>query len=106
MCYDLPVKVTRGNGKDMKEYGIHNGARGRIRDWKLHPDDIARLRTNHEGEVTLTELPLRVVLFMETRMLKKHPEYPEHHFPLTPVTTYWTLGGRGGSEAVEIRRRG
>ena len=25
LCYDLPMKITRGNGKDMKEYGIHNG---------------------------------------------------------------------------------
>jgi len=106
MCYDLPVRITRGNGKDMKEYGIHNGGRGRIRDWVLHPDDVARLQTNSDGEVTLTQLPLRIVLCMETPMRKKHPEYPDKHFPLLPVTTYWNLGGHFGSDAVEIRRRG
>ena len=90
----------------MKEYGIHNGARGRLVDWTLHPDDVLRLQNCTDGEVTLTELPLVLVLFMETTMLKKHPDYPEQHFPLTPVTTYWMLGGSTGSEAVEIRRRG
>ena len=66
MCYDSPVKITRGNGRDMKEYGIHNGARGRIRGWTLHPQDVTRLQTCTDGEVTLTQSPLEVVLFMET----------------------------------------
>ncbi len=106
LAYDLPFRITRGNGKDMKEHGINNGARGRLRDWTLHDDDVVRLQNCTDGEVTLTELPLVLVLFMETPMRKKHPDYPEQHFPLTPVTTYWFLGGSSGSEAVEIRRRG
>ena len=39
-------------------------------------------------------------------MRKKHPDYPDQHFPLKPVTNYWNLAGRFGDEAVEIRRRG
>ena len=72
----------------MKEYGIHNGARDRIRDWTLHPDDIARLQNCTDGEVTLTQMPLNLLLLMETPMAKTHPDYPEKYFPLTPVTTY------------------
>jgi len=106
VCYDLPVRVTRGNGADMKQYGIHNGARGRIKDWTLHPDDLDRVAQSQESEIILTQLPTRIVLEMETQMSQKHPEYPEQHFPLTPVTNYWNLGSWGGSEAVEIRRRG
>ncbi len=90
----------------MKEYGIHNGARGRIKDWTLHPDDVARMSANTDGEVILTQLPLRIVLHMETPMRKKHPDYLDQHFPLKPVTNYWNLAGRFGDEAVEIRRRG
>jgi len=105
-CYDLPVKITRANGIEMKEHGIHNGARGRIRDVVLHPDDLARLKDNMAGEVILTQLPLVIVLYMETPMIKNHPDYPANHFPLKPVTTYWQLGARFGEEAVEIRRRG
>ena len=106
VCYDLPVRVTRGNGADMKQYGIHNGARGRIKDWTLHPDDLVRVAQSQDSEIILTQLPTRIVLEMETQMSQKHPEYPEQHFPLTPVTNYWSLGSWGGSEAVEIRRRG
>ncbi len=106
LCYDLPMRITRGNGGDMKEYGIHNGARGRIKDWTLHPDDVARMSANTDGEVILTQLPLRIVLHMETPMRKKHPDYPDQHFPVKPVTNYWNLAGRFGDEAVEIRRRG
>ena len=106
LAYEMSFKITIGNGKDMKEYEIHKGARGRLKDWTLHPSDVIRLQTCTDGEVTLTELPLVLVLCMETPMLKKHPDYPANHFPFTPVTTYWNLGGSGSTEAVEIRRRG
>ena len=105
LAYGMPFRMTRGNGKDMKEHGIHNGARGKLVDWTLHPDDVLRLQNCTDGEVTLTQLPLVLVLCMETRMLKKHPDYPEQHFPVTPVWTNWTLGA-GGSDQVDIRRRG
>ena len=105
-CYDLPVRITVGNGPLMKEYGVHNGARGRIRSWTLHPDDVSRLANNKEAEVVLNELPLQIVLEMETVIYKKHPDRPDHYFPLKPVTNYWNLGGSSGTNVVEIRRRG
>ena len=90
----------------MKEYGIHNGARGRIKSWILHPDDVARIQACKEGEVILTQLPSKIIIHMETPMRKNHPDWPEQHFPLSPVTTYWNLAGKFGSEPVEIMRRG
>ena len=39
-------------------------------------------------------------------MYKKHPDWPEHYFPLRPITNYWNLGGSFGADAIEIRRRG
>ena len=84
----------------------NNGARGRIRDWTLQPEDVLRLTACADGEVVLTQLPLRIVLHMETPMTKKHPDYPEQHFPITPVTNYWNLSGHFGADPVEIKRRG
>ena len=106
LCYDLPVRITVGNGPLMKEYGVHNGARGRIKGWTLHDDDVLRLASDQAAEVILTELPLRIILEMETVMYKKHPDWPERYFPLQPVTNYWNLGGSASAEAIEIRRRG
>ena len=106
LCYDMPMTITRGNSGEMKEYGIHNGARGRVKHWTLHPDDVARLNNDDAAEVILTQLPVTVVLEMETKMRKQHPDYPPQHFPLKPVTTYWNLGGSFGTDAVEIKRRG
>ena len=84
LCYDLPVRITRGNGTDMKAYGVHNGARGRVKDWTLQPEDVARGTAATEGEVILTQLPLRIGVQLETPMRQQHPDYPEKHFPLTP----------------------
>ena len=100
------MKVKLGNGKDMKEYGVHNGARGRIRGWTLHPNDEERLRDCTDGEVTLTELPSKNILFLHTPMRRQYPGLPEGHFPLSPVTTEWQLGGNFGDEGIRIRRRG
>ena len=86
MCYDLPVRITLGNGPEMKEYGIHKGARGRIKAWTLHEDDVNRLANTKDAEVTLTQMPAKIIIKLETRMHKKHPDYVEQHFPLRPIT--------------------
>ena len=52
----------------MKRYGIHNGARGRIKDWTLHPDDLDRAAVSEEAEIILTQLPLRIVVEFERSM--------------------------------------
>ena len=61
---------------------------------------------SEEAEIILTQLPLRIVVEFETSMHEQHPDYPPKHFPLTPLTNYWTLGRRFGTDGVEIRRRG
>ena len=55
--YGMPVRLTTGKAKFASEYGLHNGARGGLRGWELHPDDLASLSTNASNEVILTHLP-------------------------------------------------
>ena len=44
LCYDLPVRMTLGNEPEMKQYEVHNGAWGRIKNWTLPPDDVKKIR--------------------------------------------------------------
>lgn len=39
LCRGMPLRVTLGNGDRFKEFGIHNGARCRLKSWTLHGDD-------------------------------------------------------------------
>ena len=88
-----------------KEYGVHNGSRGWVREWQLHENDIARLQSDTSAEIILSELPERIITEFEQPLKKQYPGLPPNHFPLAPVSTYWNLS-KEGDEPVEIVRKG
>ena len=106
LCYGLPVRMTKGSVADMSQYGIHNGARGEIIGWTLHAEDEAWVAQCKDAELILKHLPTRIILKMENRMTKKHPDLPEQHYILKPGAVEWSLDGRFGQDAVILRRRG
>ena len=56
-CFDMPFKVTHSGGPEYKKYGIHNGARCRLKAWELEAEDTEALRESCEQEIVLTAMP-------------------------------------------------
>ena len=103
-AYDMPLRVTSGQSKDSKEYGIHNGSRCRIRGWTLHEADAARLKDNGADQVILKHLPSTLWVEISGDMKKQYPGAPgKNWFPLQPITSTWLLDP---SEHIEILRKG
>ena len=44
LIYDMPWRLTGGQGAHFKESGSHNGTRGRVRAWTLHKEDEKRVK--------------------------------------------------------------
>ena len=55
-CYDMPVRITHGNGYKFKEYGIHNGATGVLKGWQLSEADVKKFKDSEEQQIVLQEL--------------------------------------------------
>ena len=102
-CYDMPYRVTNSNGNEFKEYGIHNGAKCRLKDWHFSETDEKNAKVHKEGTLVLQELPKKLFLEMLTPMKKAYPNLPAKWFPMTPLSKYWCLDS---DECIDICRRG
>ena len=102
-CYDMPIRITHGNGYRFKEYGIHNGSTGVLKAWELDETDVALLKTATVEQVVLQALPKRLIIELSRPMKKQYPGMDHNQFPLSPVTVWWTLDQEG---EIQIRRRG
>jgi hypothetical protein len=71
MVFDLPVRLNNADygakQKELKLHGVYNQARGRLRGWELHDEDLALLDRNAEAEVVLRHLPKRIFVEMESK---------------------------------------
>ena len=104
LIFDMPWRLTGGQGEHFKECGIHNGTRGRVRAWSLHKDDENKLEECDDPEIVLEHLPLVVWLQSDQELRAQHPDAPEHNwFPMRPITNSWTLDA---GACVEIARKG
>ena len=65
LIFDMPWRLTGGQGEHFKECGIHNGTRGRVRAWSLHKDDEKKLEECDDPEIVLEHLPLVVWLLSD-----------------------------------------
>ena len=102
-CYDMPLRVTHGNGYLCKEYGIHNGATGILKAVHFGDEDCDALKGCADQQVVLASLPQRLILQMDQPMKKQFPGLDTNCFPLSPVTVYWTLDKDGD---IAIARKG
>ena len=102
-CYDMPVRITHGNGSHCKDYGISNGSTGILKAWQFAKEDMEAIRDDSSPQVVLKALPHKLVIQMTRPMKKQYPGMPENCFPLSPVTVYWNLDTVG---EIQIRRRG
>ena len=102
-CYDMPMRITHGNGYMFKQYNIHNGATCFLRGMELADVDVEYLKTTEARQVVLQALPKRLIVHMSRPMKKQYPGMPKDCFPLSPVTVYWTLDVDGD---IQISRRG
>ena len=104
LIYDMPWRLTGGQGPHFKESGIHNGTRGRVRAWTLHEEDERRIKDCNDEEIVLTHLPLVVWLQCDQELKNQHPDAPQKDwFPMRPITNSWTLDAEC---YVEIARKG
>ena len=101
--YDLPCRVTNGNGKQCREYKVHNGTRCRVKAWSLTAADEQMLRSCTDAEVMLADMPLTLYVELQGEDRKQYPGLPHNWFPLTPTTSYWALDQ---TENIHIARRG
>ena len=102
-CYDMPVRITHGNGFLFKEYGVHNGSCGTVKGWQFADADVEEWKTTPDRQIVLKALPKRLVIFLSRPMKKQYPGMEHNCFPLSPVTVYWCLDAEG---EIQIRRRG
>ena len=104
LIYDMPWRFTGGQGAHFKESGIHNGSRGRVKAWTLHPDDEKEISNCADQEIVLKHLPSVVWLESDQDLKRQHPDAPKKNwFPLRPITNLWTLDALA---YVEIARKG
>ena len=104
LIYDMPCRLTGGQGAHFKESGIHNSTRGNVRAWILHEDDEKELATCRDAEVILKHLPRVVWLESEQDLKKQHPDAPHKNwFPMRPTTNSWTLDANA---FVAVDRKG
>ena len=69
-CYDMPVRITQGNGYLYKEYGVHNGSTGNLKAWEFVGPDIEAWKDSDAKQVVLHALPKRLIVKF-SRPLKK-----------------------------------
>ena len=103
VVYDMPLKITSGQAAHCREQGIYNGSRCRFRALDLHPEDRIRLTTTTAREFVLHHLPTALWVEMSRPLKDPLPNVPDTWFPLTPITTTWTLDKEG---CIEIKRKG
>ena len=70
-CLDMPYQVTHNNGYQFREYGIHNGARCKLKSVQLDEKDAIALEGALDPEVVLQAMPIKLYVEMEAPM-KKH----------------------------------
>ena len=55
LCYDLPLKLLFASygarQKELKEHGVYNQARCRVRGWELHETDAVRVKESSDPEL-------------------------------------------------------
>ena len=103
-CYDMPFVVKHSGGPDFKKYGVHNGARCRLKAWDLADADAAAVESNTTAEfIVLEAMPKVLFIEMEQALKQPYPGLPPRWFPMKPVEIYWTLDAE---ERIDIARRG
>ena len=102
-CYNMPLRITHGNGYLYKEYGVHNGATCILKGWELHDKDLESPDTHGGKQIVLRALPKKLIVQMDRPLKKEYPGLPVNHFPLSPVTVYWLLDAAG---TIPIPRKG
>ena len=103
VVYDMPLKITSGKAAHCREQGIYNGSRCRLRAVDVHEEDRKHLATTAETEVVLKHLPTALWVEMSRPLKHPLPNVPDNWFPLTPITTTWTLDC---DRCIEINRKG
>ena len=104
LIYDMPWRLTGGQGSHFKESGIHNGTRGRVRAWTLHAEDEKEIDGCFDEEIVLKHLPPVIWLESDQDLKRQHPDAPKKNwFPMRPITNLWSLDAHG---YVEIARKG
>ena len=56
-CYNMPLRITHGNGYLYKEYGVHNGATCILKGWELHDKDLESPVSHGSRQIVLQALP-------------------------------------------------
>ena len=102
-CYNMPLRITHGNGYLYKEYGVHNGATCILKGWELHDKDLETPVSHSSRQIVLQALPKKLIVEMDRPLNKEYPGLPTNHFPLSPVTVYWLLDTEGD---IQIARKG
>ena len=102
-CYNMPLRITHGNGYLYKEYGVHNGATCILKGWELDDTDSGSLDSGGAKQIVLRALPKKLIVQMDRPLKKEYPGLPVNHFPLSPVTVYWLLDAQG---EIAIPRKG
>ena len=102
-CYDMPLRITHGNGYLYKDCGVHNGATCILKGWQLHEKDLENTDSHGSKEIILQALPKKLIVQMDRPLKKEYPGLPANHFSLSPVTVYWFLDTEGG---IQIARKG
>ena len=103
VVYDMPMRVTLGNGRNFKDYGVHNGSRCRLKAWTLHAEDEITLKASNDEQVILGHLPAILWVEMERPLTKAFPGAPKSWFPIYPLTIQWCLDK---GENIHISRKG
>ena len=107
LCYDLPLRLSFASygarQKQLKDHGVYNQARCRVRGWELHETDAVRVKESNDPELILQHLPKRIFVEMERKTFPRYQDLTEHWVPLPVTTTVWHLDR---NEAIRIKRRG
>ena len=59
-CYNMPLRITHGNGYLYKEYGVHNGATCILKGWELDDIDLGSLDSGGAKQIVLRALPKKL----------------------------------------------
>ena len=97
----MPIRVLRGNGPRVKEFGIHNGTTGTLKGWELDEADVETDQRN--SQCVLKGLPKKLFIEGDKSLCKPYPGLPQNWFPLSPVISQWLLDTE---ENIEISRKG
>ena len=87
----------------LKEHGVYNQARCRVRGFDLHEEDAERLRDNHDTEVILKHLPKKIFVEMQLKHFPQYEGLPKHWVPIPVASTIWYLDKE---KAIPISRKG